>query len=164
MALTIQGISEMKLKVLVAQSCLTLCDPMDRSLPGSSVYGILQARILEYSFLQGIFQTQGLNLGLLHCRQILYHLSHQGSPIEGDWGVTVPSLIEHITLRAFMQCCMCPEELYNSIIREVQVSFFEESYTFFWASYSVGNTKDTLHVSIEFNKHGKTYTPGQLLC
>ena len=31
------------------------------------------------SLLQGIFPTQGLNLGLLHCRQILYHLSHQGS-------------------------------------------------------------------------------------
>ena len=29
------------------QSCLTLCDPMDCSLPGSSVYGILQAKILE---------------------------------------------------------------------------------------------------------------------
>ena len=34
---------------LVAQSCLTLCDPMDCSLPGSSVYGILQARILEWA-------------------------------------------------------------------------------------------------------------------
>ena len=33
-----------------------------------------------HSFLQGKFSTQGLNLGLLHCRQILYHLSHQGSP------------------------------------------------------------------------------------
>ena len=33
--------------VLVAQSCLTLCDPMDCSPPDSSVYGILQARILE---------------------------------------------------------------------------------------------------------------------
>ena len=30
--------------------------------------------------LQGILSTQGLNLGLPHCRQILYHLSHQGSP------------------------------------------------------------------------------------
>ena len=30
--------------------------------------------------LQGIFPTQGLNPGLLHCRQKLYHLSHQGSP------------------------------------------------------------------------------------
>ena len=32
--------------------------------------------------LQGIFQIQGSNLGLLHCRQILYHMSHQGSPFE----------------------------------------------------------------------------------
>ena len=34
--------------VLVAQSCSTLCDPMDCSLPGSSVHEILQARILEW--------------------------------------------------------------------------------------------------------------------
>ena len=34
--------------VLAAQSCQTLCDPMDYSLPGSSVHGILQARILEW--------------------------------------------------------------------------------------------------------------------
>ena len=32
--------------------------------------------------LQGIFPIQGLNPGLLHCRQILYHLSHQGSPLQ----------------------------------------------------------------------------------
>ena len=32
----------------VAQSCLTLCNPMDCSLPGSSVYGIFQARVLEW--------------------------------------------------------------------------------------------------------------------
>ena len=32
----------------VAQSCLTLCDPMDYSLPGSSVHGIFQARVLEW--------------------------------------------------------------------------------------------------------------------
>ena len=35
-----------------------------------------------HSLLRGIFSTQGSNLCLLHCRQILYHLSHQGSPIE----------------------------------------------------------------------------------
>ena len=34
--------------MLVAQSCLSLCDPMDYSPPGSSVHGILQARILEW--------------------------------------------------------------------------------------------------------------------
>ena len=38
----------MKVKVLVAQSCLSLCDPMDYSPTGSSVHGILQARILEW--------------------------------------------------------------------------------------------------------------------
>ena len=56
---------------------------MDCSLPGSSVHGILQATILEWdavSFSRGIFPTQGSNPNLLHCRQILYHLSHQGSP------------------------------------------------------------------------------------
>ena len=50
-------------------------------LPGSSVHRILQAGILDcHSLLQGIFPTQGSNPGLLHCRQILYHLSYQGSP------------------------------------------------------------------------------------
>ena len=66
----------------VAQSCPTLCSPMDYSLPGSSIHGILQARVLEWvaiSFSRGIFPTQGSNPGLLHCRQTLYHLSHQGS-------------------------------------------------------------------------------------
>ena len=37
-----------------------------------------------HSFLQGIFPTQGSNLGLLHCRQILYLLSHQGQYVEND--------------------------------------------------------------------------------
>ena len=42
---------ELKFKLVLAkslQSCLTLCDSMDCSLPGSSVHGILQARILEW--------------------------------------------------------------------------------------------------------------------
>ena len=37
------------------------------------------------SLLQGIFPTQGLNPGLMHCRQILYQLSHQGSPKIHEW-------------------------------------------------------------------------------
>ena len=98
------------------------CDSMDCSPPGSSVHGILQARIVEWvavpfsrgsfqardwtqafcstgtfftnwatreaqeywtvslSLLQGIFLIQQLNRDLLHCRRILYCLSHQGSP------------------------------------------------------------------------------------
>ena len=44
-----QGGGDMeKVTVLVAQPCLTLCDPMDCSPPGSSVHGILQARMLEW--------------------------------------------------------------------------------------------------------------------
>ena len=39
---------EVKVKVLVTQSCPTLCDPRDCSLPGSSVHGIFWAKILEW--------------------------------------------------------------------------------------------------------------------
>ena len=75
--------------VLVAQWCPTLCDPMHCSLPGSSI----QARILQWvsiSFSSGFFPTQGLNLGVLHCRQTLYHLSHQGA-----WGLNSAFKEEH---------------------------------------------------------------------
>ena len=60
-----------------AQSCPTLCDPMDCSPPGSSVQGILQARILEQvavPFSRGSIEPRSALL------QILYHLRHQGSP------------------------------------------------------------------------------------
>ena len=59
------------------ESCMTLCDP-----PGSSVHGLLQEKILEWvaiPFSRGPSSSHGLNPGLLHCRQILYLLSHQGS-------------------------------------------------------------------------------------
>jgi len=60
------------------------CDPLDCSLPDSSVHGILQARILGCHFLlQGIFLTQGSNPGLLHCSQTLHWLSYQGN--QQDW-------------------------------------------------------------------------------
>jgi len=42
------GIRDTLYKVLVIQSCPILCDPMDYSLPGSSVHGMLQAKILEW--------------------------------------------------------------------------------------------------------------------
>ena len=74
----------MKAKVLVAQSCPTLCDPMDCSLPDSSVCGILQTRILEWiaiPFCRVSSQPMDRSMGLLHCSWILYCLSHQGSPM-----------------------------------------------------------------------------------
>ena len=65
------------------QLCPTLWDSMDCSLLGSSVHGILQARVGCHALLQGIFLTQGLNLCLLwplHCRQILYHRATGKAP------------------------------------------------------------------------------------
>ena len=91
---------------LVAQLCPTLCDPIDCSLPGSSVHGdppgknivmgchaILQGvfptqvspgkpkntGVGSISLLLGIFLTQESNQGLLHCIWILYQLSYQES-------------------------------------------------------------------------------------
>ena len=69
-----------KLK-LVTQSCLTLCDPMDCSPPGSSVHGILQARILEciaIPFSRGSSQPRDrTQVSCIAGR--LYLMSHQGS-------------------------------------------------------------------------------------
>ena len=59
----------------VAQSCPTLCDPMNCSLPGYSVqagYPGKNAGVGCHALLQGIFPTQELNPGLPHCRWILY--------------------------------------------------------------------------------------------
>ena len=72
--------------VLVTQSCLTFCNPMDCSLPGSSVRGDSLGKntgVGCHSLLQGIFPTQGLNPGLsivrgLHIRSILKLRSREG--------------------------------------------------------------------------------------
>ena len=75
-----------KVRVLVAQSCLTLCDPMDCNLPGLLCPWDHLGKNTgggSHALLQGIFPTQELNLGLLHCRQIPYHMSHQGTPSKG---------------------------------------------------------------------------------
>ena len=61
---------------VVARSCLTRCDPVDCSPPGSSVHGASPGKdtgVGCHALLQGIFPTQGLNLYLLHCRQILHY-------------------------------------------------------------------------------------------
>ena len=67
--------------VLVTQWCPTLCDPMDCNQQGSSVHGVLQARILEWVAISfsGSSRNPGIEPGLPHCRHILYHLNHRGS-------------------------------------------------------------------------------------
>ena len=64
--------------MLVAQSCLTLCSPMDCSPPGFSVgFSSKNTGVDCHSLLQRTFLTQGSNPGLLHCRQVLYCLSYR---------------------------------------------------------------------------------------
>ena len=65
----------------VAQSCPTLCDPMDTRLLRLWDFLGKSTGVGCHFLLQGFFPTQGSNPGLLHCRQMLYRLSHQGSPI-----------------------------------------------------------------------------------
>ena len=101
----------MNVKVIVDQSCLTLCDTMDSSPPGSSVHGILQARFWSgellpspedvpfsrgSSLLQRIVPTQGLNLGLPHCRHSLYHLSHRETHIVQRSDQNLKRVFKHI--------------------------------------------------------------------
>ena len=68
--------------MLVAQLCPTLCDPLDykpaRFLCPRDSLG-KNTGVGSHSLLWGIFLTQGSTLGLLHYRQILYCLGHQGS-------------------------------------------------------------------------------------
>ena len=74
--------SESVSRLVVSDSC----DPMDYSPSGSSVHRDSPGKNTGmgcHCLLQGIFPTQGSNLGLLHCRQILYHLSHQESSGQG---------------------------------------------------------------------------------
>ena len=66
----------------VAQLCPTLCNPWTYSPWGSPGQN---TRVGSLSLLQGIFPTQELKSGLMHCSQIIYQLSHKGSPRILEW-------------------------------------------------------------------------------
>ena len=72
------------LGVVIAQSCLNLCDPKDYSLPGSSVHGNSQARIVEWvaiPFSRGSSQIRDGTHVSRYGRQILYHYKPPGRPV-----------------------------------------------------------------------------------
>ena len=76
-------ILKLTVTVEVAQSCLTLCDPHGLYSPWNSPGQ--NTGLDSFSPLQGIFPTQGSNPSLLYCMQILYQLSHKGSPRILEW-------------------------------------------------------------------------------
>ena len=81
------------------QLCPNVCNPLVYSPPGSSVHGILQARILEWTampFFQEIFPIQGSNqclLHLLHCRQILDHWGIQEDRVQNGFSSVTQSCL-----------------------------------------------------------------------
>ena len=73
----------MKQSALSAQLCQTICDPMDCSPPGSSVHGILQARILQWAAIPKWVaspgdSSPGVHLGLAYCKRTLHCRTRQG--------------------------------------------------------------------------------------
>ena len=87
----------------VTPSCPTLWDFMYCSLPSSSIHGIFpgkNTRVGCHFLLQGIFLTQGSKPGLLHSRQTLYPLSHQGIL---NWKQSVFSFHKAVLTETLMQ-------------------------------------------------------------
>ena len=85
------------MKVKVTQSCSTLCNSMDYTTQSMEFPG-QNTGLGSLSLLQGIFPTQGSNPGFPNCRQILYQLSHKGSPRILEW-VAYVIMIYYITYK-----------------------------------------------------------------
>ena len=87
----------------VAQSCLTLCDAVDCSPPGSSVRGILLARTLERVAMpssRGSSPPRDRTRVCCTGRWILYQLSHQGSTTISTWPARARGFLSTATVRA----------------------------------------------------------------
>ena len=77
---------------VVVQSCLTLCDPKDCSLPGSSVHGVSQAKILELvtiTIFRGSSPPRDLTKVSCISRQILYHWATKEAQEHRYWAASV---------------------------------------------------------------------------
>ena len=119
----------------VTQSCLTLCYPADCSLPDSSVMGILQAWILELVAMpssRASSQPRDQTQISPHCRQILYHLSHQGSPRILMWVTypfsrrsSLPNNWARVSFTGFLT---------SWATREVSIEVY--FYSYYWHQYS----------------------------
>ena len=110
----------------VAQSCLTLCRPMDS--PGQNT------GMGSLSLLQGIFPTQGSNPGLPHCRRILYQLSHQGSPRILGWAAYPFSWGSFRPRNRTGVSCIAGGFFTNWAIREVRLALKRVNNIIYYAS------------------------------
>ena len=132
----------------VAQSCPTLCDPMDDSLPGSTVHGIFQARILEWaaiSFSRGSSQPRDqTHPGLLHCRQTLYHLSHQGNRPSNEYSGMISfkiALLDLLAVQETLKSLLQQRSSKASILRHS--AFFQLSHPYMTTGKTIALPRQT---------------------
>ena len=142
-----------KVKVLVIQSCLTLCDPMNYSPPGSSVHGILLARILEWAFFPlpspGNLPDSGISPGYMFssvqvsCSVVSNSLQPHGlqharppcpSPITNTQSLLKLMSIELVMPSNYLILC-CPLLLLPSIFPSIRVFSNESILHIRWPKY-----------------------------
>ena len=114
--------------MLSLQVVFKSCDPLDWNRPGSSVpwyFPGKNARVRCHFFLQRIFLTQGSNLGLLHCRWILYWLSYQGSQTHITERFPSTSIFQDVlSLRSIILSSPCLKKLTNKQVKQQRVGIY----------------------------------------
>ena len=143
------------MKLLLAQLCLTVCDPKVCS-PARPLWRLLcpwdspgkNTGVGCHSLLQGTFPTQGSNLDLLRCKQILYHLSHQGNPC------------------ILMGCTIHPKSNYASVCKQLNRWFHSAVRVFLCMALepSFLQGAEVMRESSEIFKDVQSQAPGSLAC
>ena len=145
--------------MLVAQFCPTLCNSMDPMEPARLLCPWnspgKNTRVGGHSLLQEVFPTQGSNPGLLHCRQILYHLTHQGVTLKN---LLIPQLNWYRSLKDAYWQYQVSYSTYKSQKRHTRptiisnISYIAPS-TFFSSAFELSFVKCSHHL----HKHAQTW-------
>ena len=127
--------------------CVSRSDMPDSLRP----YGLQPARLLCpwdspgkntgvgcHFLLQGIFPTQGSNLGLLLCRQILYLLSHQGNPFITSYSINISACWGYQKLHKYVTCYGLLHLLFGVFISSAEVNFYSNTiYSIYFAMFQI---------------------------
>ena len=131
---------KVKIESEVAQSCPTLSDPMDYSLPGSSIHGIFQARVLEWGAIAFSETTYGWELLMWLCPETATNFNgdvHTGHPTL--WHPTCYWTSQSITIQQFKNYLYM---IYNYRVQK-------KTYTFSWIIIlQKGVISQTLGISV----------------
>ena len=113
-------------KVLITQSCPTLCNPMDCSLPGSSVHGILQARILVWvaiPFSRGSSQpSDRTQVSLIEGRFFTIWATKEAQEYRSGWPSPSPGDLPHPGIKLGSPALQADSLLVELICRSYQLT------------------------------------------